>query len=104
MKYLVLPTLLLLGCSTNQPKTTQVQTCSEVSPIVSIAGPGDQALATKIDNYMMSGVEKGYAGTLLIAKGGKVMALQIGSGILLTRPAQFLISVPTLNNLPPPLS
>ena len=100
MKYLVLPTLLLLGCSTNQPKTTQVQTCSEVSPIVSIAGPGDQALATKIDNYMMSGVEKGYAGTLLIAKGGKV----IGSGILLTRPAQFLISVPTLNNLPPPLS
>lgn len=80
MKYLVIPTLLLLGCSTNQPKTTQVQTCLEVSPIVSIAGPGDQALATKIDNYMMSGVEKGYAGTLLIAKGGKVI-LNKGYGL-----------------------
>ena len=33
----------------------------------------DQAIATKIDNYMMSGVENGYAGTLLVARNGRVI-------------------------------
>ncbi len=40
----------------------------------------DQALAAKIDNYMMSGVEKGYAGTILIAKDGKII-LSKGYGL-----------------------
>jgi CubicO group peptidase (beta-lactamase class C family) len=39
-------------------------------PVVS---PADQALAEKIDEYMMSGVKKGYAGTLLVAKGGDII-------------------------------
>jgi CubicO group peptidase (beta-lactamase class C family) len=40
----------------------------------------DQALAARIDKYMMSGVEKGYAGTLLVAKGGQII-LNKGYGL-----------------------
>jgi CubicO group peptidase (beta-lactamase class C family) len=46
----------------------------------SIAAPGDQALVTKIDNYMMSGVEKNFAGTLLIAKDSRII-LNKGYGL-----------------------
>jgi len=46
-------------------------------PVVSIA---DQALVERIDKYMMSGVKKGYAGTLLVAKGGSVI-LNKGYGL-----------------------
>ncbi|UTW60330.1 serine hydrolase [Kordiimonas sp. SCSIO 12603] len=35
--------------------------------------PSDKALAARIDDYMISGVEKGYAGTLLVAKDGKII-------------------------------
>lgn len=44
------------------------------------AASDDQALAAKIDDYMMSGVEKGYAGALLIAKSGEII-LNKGFGL-----------------------
>jgi CubicO group peptidase (beta-lactamase class C family) len=44
------------------------------------AVPDDQALAEKIDQYMKSGEAKGYAGTLLVAKGGKII-LNKGYGL-----------------------
>ena len=40
----------------------------------------DQALAGRIDNYMMSGVETGYAGALLVAKDGRII-LNKGYGL-----------------------
>ncbi len=54
--------------------------CSDETRSDPVVAPADQALVEKIDEYMMSGVEKGYAGTLLIAKGGDII-LNKGYGL-----------------------
>ncbi|MEP0392056.1 MAG: serine hydrolase [Erythrobacter sp.] len=47
--------------------------CSGGASEAAALPPDDQALATRIDQFMMSGLEKGYAGTLLVAKGGNII-------------------------------
>lgn len=62
MKYLSLLLICIFMISCSTPPINDL-----------VLGSSDQALATKIDNYMKSGVEKGYAGSLLVAKGGKII-------------------------------